>query len=403
MDSDERVPPVRRAHQRQTSSATAAAIRPRKRPPASGSAASARVGRASAAADDQNEATRGVRPRPRSLVCRVSRATSRPVPSEARPPPLASPYGPPPGDAAVPVSKVATEARRARRSPARVARWARNSTRRELLRRRSSHRARRDAVRERCLRSAPAPRRPRISRRPPRRIPTARRSSSSENYGASGAALRPRRGFAPACRAARRAAGYGAGVTRVRRLRMLRSRAPQQQQQGYGEPAPQGFRLRPARSAQPRLLAASVRAARGSVAAPAPARGPRSARAGEAAPQPAPGRLPESHSARLFASISGEHAGRLLAAPRRTRRVGRANAGETVDIQLADATISSRHAALLVDNVSGAISVEDTGSTNGTYVNDEHTRLQRPPRAPRRRPPAIFGGFTTIVKVIGRV
>lgn len=88
------------------------------------------------------------------------------------------------------------------------------------------------------------------------------------------------------------------------------------------------------------------------------------------------------------------HGGRLT--------VGRANAGEPVDIPLADATISSRHAALLVDNVSGAIQVEDTGSTNGTYVNDEHLGFNGR-RELRDGDRLRFGGFTTIVKIIGQV
>lgn len=82
--------------------------------------------------------------------------------------------------------------------------------------------------------------------------------------------------------------------------------------------------------------------------------------------------------------------------------VGRANAGEGVDIPLADATISSRHAAVLVDNATGGITVEDTGSTNGTYVNDEHIGMNGR-RELRDGDRLRFGGFTTIVKVIGPV
>jgi pSer/pThr/pTyr-binding forkhead associated (FHA) protein len=82
--------------------------------------------------------------------------------------------------------------------------------------------------------------------------------------------------------------------------------------------------------------------------------------------------------------------------------IGRANAGEQVDVPLADPTISSRHAALVVDNVSGVIAVEDTGSTNGTYVNDEHLGFNGR-RELRDGDRVRFGGYTTIVKVIGRV
>ena len=82
--------------------------------------------------------------------------------------------------------------------------------------------------------------------------------------------------------------------------------------------------------------------------------------------------------------------------------IGRANSGENLDIQLPDPTISSKHAALLVDNVSGAIHVEDTGSTNGTYVNDEHLGFNGR-RELKDGDRVRFGGFTTIVKIIGRV
>jgi len=88
------------------------------------------------------------------------------------------------------------------------------------------------------------------------------------------------------------------------------------------------------------------------------------------------------------------HGGRLT--------VGRANAGENLDIPIADATISSRHAALVIDNVSGSVHVEDTGSTNGTYVNDEHLGFNGR-RELRDGDRVRFGGFTTMVKVIGRV
>jgi pSer/pThr/pTyr-binding forkhead associated (FHA) protein len=62
--------------------------------------------------------------------------------------------------------------------------------------------------------------------------------------------------------------------------------------------------------------------------------------------------------------------------------VGRANAGDGIEVQLADATISSRHAAFLVDNVSGGF--------NGRRDLKDGDRVR-------------FGGFTTIIKVIGRV
>ncbi|WP_394837636.1 FHA domain-containing protein [Pendulispora rubella] len=80
-------------------------------------------------------------------------------------------------------------------------------------------------------------------------------------------------------------------------------------------------------------------------------------------------------------------------------QVGRANTGE-LDIPLADATISSRHASLVIDGPSGTIFVEDTGSTNGTYVNDENIGPNGR-RELRDGDRLRFGGYTTLVKVIG--
>jgi len=82
--------------------------------------------------------------------------------------------------------------------------------------------------------------------------------------------------------------------------------------------------------------------------------------------------------------------------------VGRANAAEGLDIPLADATISSRHASLAIDGASGSILVEDNGSTNGTYVNDDHIGPNGR-RELRDGDRLRFGGYTTIVKVIGPV
>ncbi len=82
--------------------------------------------------------------------------------------------------------------------------------------------------------------------------------------------------------------------------------------------------------------------------------------------------------------------------------IGRFGTGDGLDIPLQDPTISSRHAALVVDATNGSVGVEDTGSTNGTFVNDEHIGYGGR-RELRDGDRVRFGGFTTIVKVIGRV
>ena len=81
--------------------------------------------------------------------------------------------------------------------------------------------------------------------------------------------------------------------------------------------------------------------------------------------------------------------------------VGRLGAAEGIDISMQAPTISSRHAAMVVDAASGSIAVEDTGSTNGTFVNDEHIGFNGR-RDLRDGDRLRFGGYTTIVKVIGR-
>jgi pSer/pThr/pTyr-binding forkhead associated (FHA) protein len=81
--------------------------------------------------------------------------------------------------------------------------------------------------------------------------------------------------------------------------------------------------------------------------------------------------------------------------------MGRANSGENVDISLADATISSRHAFLEVEAATGRISVEDTGSTNGTFVNDEHIGFNGR-RDLHDGDRLRLGAYTTIIKVIAR-
>jgi hypothetical protein len=84
------------------------------------------------------------------------------------------------------------------------------------------------------------------------------------------------------------------------------------------------------------------------------------------------------------------------------KTVGRANSGEQVDIPLSDATISSRHAALIVDASAGSVQVEDTGSTNGTFVNEEHIGFNGK-RDLRDGDKVRFGGFSTVVKIVGRI
>jgi hypothetical protein len=79
--------------------------------------------------------------------------------------------------------------------------------------------------------------------------------------------------------------------------------------------------------------------------------------------------------------------------------LGRLGAATGLDIEIAHPTTSSLHAVLLGGARPGRVLVEDSGSTNGTFVNDN-------PIAPGRRwelrdgDKVRFGLFNTIVKVI---
>jgi hypothetical protein len=166
-------------------------------------------------------------------------------------------------------------------------------------------------------------------------------------------------------------------------------------QQGFGAPPPQqGFGAPPAQQgfgappAQPGY--APPAPAFGAPPAAAPAYG---APAGEPSPKVLRGFLIAygTNPSGDFWPLTG---GRMA--------VGRLAQADGIDISLQDPTISSRHAALNVDGNTGGIAVEDTGSTNGTFVNDEHIGFNGR-RELRDGDRIRFGGFTTIIKVIGRI
>jgi hypothetical protein len=158
---------------------------------------------------------------------------------------------------------------------------------------------------------------------------------------------------------------------------------PQQQQQQYGAPAPQAQAYAP--PAQPGY-------------APAPGFNPQQPVQGDTARDAAPGKILRGFIVAYGTNPSGDFwplwGGRMA--------VGRLTAADGIDISMQDPTISSRHAALNIDPGSGAIAVEDTGSTNGTFVNDEHIGFNGR-RELRDGDRIRFGGFTAVIKVIGRV
>ena len=162
--------------------------------------------------------------------------------------------------------------------------------------------------------------------------------------------------------------------------------APPPQQGGFGAPPPQqgGFGGPPP-GAQP-----------GFGGPPQPGFG-----GPEAAPPPpaAPLVLPQNALRGFLVSYQSNSQGDFWPLHGGRKTVGRANSGEQVDIPLSDATISSRHAAFVVDGTSGTVAVEDTGSTNGTFVNEEHIGFNGK-RELRDGDKIRFGGYSTVVKVV---
>jgi hypothetical protein len=80
-------------------------------------------------------------------------------------------------------------------------------------------------------------------------------------------------------------------------------------------------------------------------------------------------------------------------------QVGRAGADATTEIGLADASASSRHASIHADPTTGQVFIEDDGSRNGTFVNEQ--RLGQGERRQLRDNDRLRLGSTTfVVKVL---
>jgi hypothetical protein len=79
--------------------------------------------------------------------------------------------------------------------------------------------------------------------------------------------------------------------------------------------------------------------------------------------------------------------------------VGRKGAADGLDIEIDHPTTSSRHAVVHASARPGVFKLEDPGSTNGTYLNEE--RLPKAaPHEVRDGDAVRFGGFTVTVKIV---
>lgn len=82
-----------------------------------------------------------------------------------------------------------------------------------------------------------------------------------------------------------------------------------------------------------------------------------------------------------------------------TNTLGRKDAADGLSIEIDHPTTSSRHATILASARPGRIKIEDTGSTNGTYVDDE--RIPAGTKRELRDGQILrFGGYTATLKII---
>ncbi|RYE74417.1 MAG: FHA domain-containing protein [Myxococcales bacterium] len=84
--------------------------------------------------------------------------------------------------------------------------------------------------------------------------------------------------------------------------------------------------------------------------------------------------------------------------------VGRAGAADGLDIEINDPHTSSMHAVIQLDSGTRSCSIEDLGSTNGTFYNDESAPLGPQGRRDLRDNDRLkLGGLGLVVKIIPRV
>ena len=142
-----------------------------------------------------------------------------------------------------------------------------------------------------------------------------------------------------------------------------------------------------------------------------PAAGPRSpsgppaaADTGHAATKPGGaelGAVPEG--ARILAgflvSFEGDERGTFWPIYQGRTLIGRKDAAEGLDLEIDHPTTSSRHAAIIATARPGRLEVEDLGSTNGTFIQDE--KIPTGVRQELKDGTSLrFGGYPVTVKVV---
>lgn len=101
----------------------------------------------------------------------------------------------------------------------------------------------------------------------------------------------------------------------------------------------------------------------------------------------------------FFVSYDTQPLGRVWPIFQGKSRVGRQGSAPDLDMEIEHPTASTRHALVLAAACPGRVKIEDTGSTNGTFVNG--TRLPVGARHELRDGDRVrFGLLATIVKII---
>jgi pSer/pThr/pTyr-binding forkhead associated (FHA) protein len=126
-----------------------------------------------------------------------------------------------------------------------------------------------------------------------------------------------------------------------------------------------------------------------------------------AAPAAGPGRDPESVEAGAIRALAGflvsydqSEFGVFWPLYQGQNVLGRKGSGAAgLDIEIDSPTTSSRHAIVYASARPGRLKVEDSGSTNGTFMNE--APLERGKKFELRDNDTLrFGGFTVTVKII---
>lgn len=101
----------------------------------------------------------------------------------------------------------------------------------------------------------------------------------------------------------------------------------------------------------------------------------------------------------FFVSFDGNDLGRFWPIHQGHLLVGRAQAAENLDIAIEHNTTSARHAQLVALARPSRLTVQDIGSTNGTFVNDQRI-LPGQPMLAAHGDRIRFGGYTVHVVLI---